>query len=98
MIFLWNVGGNVGRGIEIELEGVSRPSACFGVRVELYAGTQPASVVLRGPVGWLGIGTAREADAVRILWPDGSVQSHLDVALPERGRLHLVRGGPRFPS
>jgi len=98
LVFLWNVGGNVGRGLEIELEGVSRPSACFGVRVELYAGTQAASVVLRGPVGWLGIGTAREADAVRILWPDGSVQSHLDVALPERGRLHLVRGGPRFPS
>ena len=54
IVFLWNMGGNVGRGVEVELEGVSRASSCFGVRVELYAGTQPSSVVLRGPVGVAG--------------------------------------------
>jgi hypothetical protein len=32
---------------------------------------------------------------MRIVWPDGSIDSHTHVALPEDGRLRVIRGARR---
>ncbi len=91
VLFWWNVGGTVGRSVEIELVDAARPATAVGAHVELYVGELGATCTLRGAVGWLGVGSAQTADVVRIVWPDGQVQNHLDVTLPERGRLRIVR-------
>jgi tetratricopeptide (TPR) repeat protein len=89
---LWNPGSSTGRGLEVDLVDPSRPSACHGARVELYTGGTCRDVLLHGPVGWIGLGAATTAQVVRIVWPDGRIENHLNVQLPER-RLKLVRGG-----
>jgi len=89
--FWWNVGGTVGRSVEIELVDATRPAMAVGAHVELFVGELGATCRLRRAVGWLGVGNAQTADVVRIVWPDGHVQNQLDVALPERGRLRIQR-------
>ncbi len=91
LVVFWNEGGTVQRRLELELVDPARPAACFGARVEVHTGARAVVSEVHGTTAWLGVGEATQADLVRVVWPDGSFQNHLDVPLPTDGRLRVER-------
>jgi hypothetical protein len=89
LVVLRNDGGTVHRRLELELLDPARPARAYGARVELHAGHRAVMHEMRGTTAWLGVGDAAVAELVRIVWPDGAIQNHLDVPLPPDGRLRI---------
>jgi tetratricopeptide (TPR) repeat protein len=93
--FLWNRGGSDNRRLEMQLVDERRPSATHGARVELFAAGRVRHAQTQGAEAWIGVGRIEAAEVMRIVWPDGSIDSHTHVALPEDGRLRVIRGARR---
>ncbi|UCE02764.1 MAG: VCBS repeat-containing protein [Candidatus Latescibacterota bacterium] len=93
--FLWNRGGSDNRRLEMQLVDERRPSASHGARVELFAAGRVRHAQTQGAEAWIGIGRIESVDVMRIVWPDGSIDSRTHVALPEDGRLRVIRRARR---
>jgi tetratricopeptide (TPR) repeat protein len=85
---VWN-GGDVrvferrasdpSRSLSLALEGVKDNARGVGAIVELRAGDLYRRVYWRGEPLAIGLGAHTLADVVRVTWPNGVVQSHVDV-------------------
>ena len=73
------------------MQTAERPA---GARLELLVGSLVQSVEVHEQPLWVGIQREPNLAIVRIVWPDGHVENHLDVPVPASGTLRLVRGAP----
>jgi hypothetical protein len=91
---MWNDGGNANRRLRVELVGPRGTRDGSGARLELHVGALVQSVEVREQPVRLGIQRESTLGIVRIVWPDGRVENHLDVPVPASGTLRFTRGVP----
>ena len=77
-----------GRGLMIELFGKKDNARGVGATVELRVGEAYRRIFWDGGAHLLGLGDAERADVLRVTWPNGVVQTEVDLAA---GTSWLVR-------
>ena len=96
-VMLRNDGGNRRRSIRLALQGLNDNRSGIGTKIEVFAGALRQKWETSSSSGYLGqsapeilagIGDAREADIVRLLWPTGVPQDEVQLAAGER---HVVK-------
>jgi hypothetical protein len=95
VVVMWNIGGEANRRLLVELAGPRGLRDGIGARLELHVGSLVQSLEIEVQPSWLGIQRESKLAVVRIVWPDGAVENHLDVPVPKDGTLRLERGAPR---
>ncbi|HTD53072.1 MAG TPA: VCBS repeat-containing protein, partial [Thermoanaerobaculia bacterium] len=85
-LLLENQGGNANGWIDVALEGLPTGSAKvnrfgYGSEVEVKAGALYAFRTVSRPVTHVGVGAARKADVLRVLWTNGIPQNRLSPAV-----------------
>jgi len=89
---------------EVKPDAERSNPAALGASVEVRSGTRVARRQLNGSTGgaarsaarfFCGLGGAPAADTVRILWPDGILQSELGLV---SGRIHEIKEKERKPT
>jgi Tfp pilus assembly protein PilF len=88
-IVLLNEGGNKNNWMSIDLKALNDNKSGIGTKVELYAGTLYQKWEVAGASGYLGqsaapilagLGSERNAEVVRLLWPTGVPQDEINLA------------------
>jgi len=87
-VLLRNEGGNKNNWLRLALKGLNDNKSAIGTKVEVFAGSNRQKFELAGSSGYLGqnspyltigLGEAKEADVVRMLWPTGVLQDEIEV-------------------
>jgi tetratricopeptide (TPR) repeat protein len=101
-VLLRNVGGSKNTWLKLALAGDPDNKLAIGARVEILSGAARQTWEVSGASGYLGqgppeilagLGSASEADVVRILWPTGLLQNELHVAGDARAPLAETEPG-----
>ena len=88
-VLLRNEGGNKNNWLKLDLKGLADNKSAIGTKVEVFSGMNRQKFEIYGSNGYLGqnstvlnigLGQAKEADVVRMLWPSGVVQDEIEVA------------------
>jgi tetratricopeptide (TPR) repeat protein len=88
-VLLRNEGGNKNNWLKLDLTGLADNKSAIGTKVEIFAGGNRQKFEIAGSNGYLGqnslelnigLGKAKQADVVRMLWPTGVVQDEIEVA------------------
>jgi Tfp pilus assembly protein PilF len=88
-LLLRNEGGNQHSWMSIDLKALNDNKSGIGTKVELYAGTLYQKWEVAGASGYLGqnaspilagLGSERNAEVVRLLWPTGVPQDEINLA------------------
>jgi Tfp pilus assembly protein PilF len=88
-LVLLNEGGNQHNWMSIDLKALNDNKSGIGTKVELYAGTLYQKWEVAGASGYLGqnaapilagLGSERNAEVVRLLWPTGVPQDEINLA------------------
>jgi tetratricopeptide (TPR) repeat protein len=88
-LLLRNEGGNQNHWLRLSLKGLNDNKSAIGTKVEVFAGGNRQKFEIAGSNGYLGqnstdivvgLGDAKEADIVRMLWPTGVLQDEINVA------------------
>jgi len=88
-VLLRNEGGNQNHWLRLSLKGLADNKSAIGTKVEVFAGGNRQKFEIAGSNGYLGqnstdivvgLGDAKEADVVRMLWPTGVLQDEINVA------------------
>src|SRR5467141_1420202 len=88
-VVLRNEGGNKNNWMSIDLKALNDNKSAIGTKVELYAGTLYQKWEVPGASGYLGqsaapilagLGSERNAEVVRLLWPTGVPQDEINLA------------------
>ncbi len=88
-VLLRNEGGNQNHWLRLSLKGLADNKSAIGTKVEVFAGGNRQKFEIAGSSGYLGqnstdivvgLGDAKEADVVRMLWPTGVLQDEINVA------------------
>jgi len=88
-LVLRNEGGNQHNWMSIDLKALNDNKSGIGTKVELYAGTLYQKWEVAGASGYLGqsaapilagLGSERNAEVVRLLWPTGVPQDEVNLA------------------
>jgi hypothetical protein len=88
-VLLRNEGGNQNHWLRLSLKGLADNRSAIGTKVEVLAGGNRQKFEIAGSNGYLGqnstdivvgLGDAKEADIVRMLWPTGVLQDEINVA------------------
>ena len=88
-LYLRNDGGNQRNWMKIDLKPLNDNKNGIGTKVELYAGALYQKWEVVGASGYLGqnatpilagLGSEREAEVVRLLWPTGVPQDEINLA------------------
>lgn len=88
-VLLRNEGGNWNHWLRLSLKGLNDNKSAIGTKVEVFAGGNRQKWEVAGSSGYLGqnsteiiagLGQAREADVVRMLWPTGVLQDEIQIA------------------
>ncbi len=88
-VLLRNEGGNQNHWLRLSLKGLNDNKSAIGTKVEVFAGGNRQKFEIAGSSGYLGqnstdivvgLGDAKEADVVRMLWPTGVLQDEINVA------------------
>jgi tetratricopeptide (TPR) repeat protein len=88
-ILLHNEGGNKNHWLRLALKGLNDNKSAIGTKVEVFAGANRQKFEIAGSSGYLGqnstdivvgLGQAKQADVVRMLWPTGVLQDEIEVA------------------
>ncbi len=88
-VLLRNDGGNQNHSLRLSLKGLADNKSAIGTKVEVFAGGNRQKFEIAGSNGYLGqnstdivvgLGDAKEADIVRMLWPTGVLQDEINVA------------------
>ena len=88
-MLLRNEGGNQNHWLRLSLKGLADNKSAIGTKVEVFAGGNRQKFEIAGSNGYLGqnstdivvgLGDAKEADIVRLLWPTGVLQDEINVA------------------
>jgi len=82
-------GANQNHWLRLSLKGLADNKSAIGTKVEVFAGGNRQKFEIAGSNGYLGqnspyltvgLGDAKEADIVRMLWPTGVLQDEISVA------------------
>ncbi len=88
-VLLRNVGGNKNNSLRLALKGLNDNKSAIGTKVEVFSDGIRQKFEVYGSSGYLGqnspyltigLGQAKKADVVRLLWPTGVLQDEIDVA------------------
>jgi tetratricopeptide (TPR) repeat protein len=88
-VLLKNEGGNQNHWLRLSLKGLADNKSAIGTKVEVFSGGNRQKFEIYGSNGYLGqnspyltvgLGDAKEADIVRLLWPTGVLQDEIQVA------------------
>ncbi|HEY1801899.1 MAG TPA: FG-GAP-like repeat-containing protein [Terriglobales bacterium] len=88
-VLLRNEGGNKNNWLKLDLKGLADNKSAIGTKVEVFSGMNRQKFEIYGSNGYLGqnstllnigLGHAKEADVVRMLWPGGVVQDEIEIA------------------
>jgi tetratricopeptide (TPR) repeat protein len=107
-VLLRNEGGNKNNWLRLNLKGLNDNKSAIGTKVEVFAGANRQKFEIYGSSGYLGqnspyltvgLGQAKQADVVRMLWPTGVLQDEIEVAANrEVPYLELDRRGSSCPT
>jgi tetratricopeptide (TPR) repeat protein len=107
-VLLRNEGGNKNNWLRLNLRGLNDNKSAIGTKVEVFAGAQRQKFEIYGSSGYLGqnspyltvgLGQAKQADVVRMLWPTGVLQDEIEVAANrEQPYTELDRRGSSCPT
>src|SRR6266446_5403435 len=107
-VLLRNVGGNQNHWLRLSLKGLADNKSAIGTKVEVLAGGNRQKFEIAGSNGYLGqnstdivvgLGNAKEADIVRMLWPTGVLQDEIQVAGDKEQKfLEIDRRGSSCPT
>ena len=87
-VLLRNEGGNQNHWLRLALKGLNDNKSAVGTKVEVFSGGNRQKFEIYGSNGYLGqsspyltvgLGDAKEADIVRMLWPTGVLQDEIQV-------------------
>ena len=89
-VLLRNEGGNKNNWLRLKLVRPDRQQvSAIGTKVEVFSGANRQKFEIYGSSGYLGqsspyltvgLGQAKQADVVRMLWPTGVMQDEIDIA------------------
>jgi len=107
-VLLRNEGGNQNHWLRLALKGLNDNKSAIGTKVEVFSGGNRQKFEIYGSNGYLGqnspyltvgLGDAKEADIVRMLWPTGVLQDEIEVAGDkQQDFLELDRRGSSCPT
>ena len=107
-VLLRNVGGNQNHWLKLSLKGLADNKSAIGTKVEVFAGGNRQKFEIAGSSGYLGqnstdlivgLGQAKEADVVRMLWPTGVLQDEIEVAADKTQKFtEIDRRGSSCPT
>ncbi len=87
-VLLKNIGGNKNLWLKLALSGDPDNKAGIGTRLDIFSGAQRQTWEVAGASGYLGqgppeiltgLGSERQADVIRLLWPTGILQNEITV-------------------
>ena len=107
-VLLRNEGGNQNHWLRLNLTGLADNKSAIGTKVEVFAGGNRQKYEITGSSGYLGqnslqltvgLGQAKQADVVRMLWPTGVLQDEVDVAADREHKfMEIDRRGGSCPT
>jgi tetratricopeptide (TPR) repeat protein len=107
-VLLRNEGGNQNHWLRLSLKGLADNKSAIGTKVEVFAGGNRQKFEIAGSNGYLGqnstdivvgLGDAKEADIVRMLWPTGVLQDEINVPGDrQQNFLEIDRRGSSCPT
>jgi tetratricopeptide (TPR) repeat protein len=107
-VLLRNEGGNKNHWLRLSLKGLNDNKSAIGTKIEVFAGANRQKFEIAGSSGYLGqnstainigLGQAKSADVVRMLWPTGVLQDEIEVAGDrERAYTEIDRRGSSCPT
>ncbi|PYX32672.1 MAG: hypothetical protein DMG80_07595 [Acidobacteria bacterium] len=107
-VLLRNEGGNKNNSLRLALKGLNDNKSAIGTKVEVFSAGLRQKFEVYGSSGYLGqnspyltigLGEAKEADVVRMLWPTGVLQDEIEVAANKvQNILEIDRRGSSCPT
>ena len=107
-VLLRNDGGNKNHWLRLSLKGLNDNKSAIGTKVEVFAGGNRQKWEIAGSSGYLGqnsteivagLGEAKEADVVRMLWPTGVLQDELELSADQQKNfIEIDRRGSSCPT
>jgi tetratricopeptide (TPR) repeat protein len=107
-VLLRNEGGNKNNWLKLALRGLNDNKSAIGTKVEVFSGANRQKFEIYGSSGYLGqnspylvigLGQAKQADVVRMLWPTGVLQDEIEVAANKtKPYLEIDRRGSSCPT
>jgi Flp pilus assembly protein TadD len=107
-VLLRNDGANQNHWLRLALKGLNDNKSAIGTKVEVFAGANRQKFEIYGSSGYLGqnstdivvgLGQAKEADVVRMLWPTGVLQDEIQIAgNKEQSFTEIDRRGSSCPT
>ena len=107
-VLLRNAGGNQNQWLRLNLKGLADNRSAIGTKVEVFSGGNRQKFEIPGSSGYLGanspyltvgLGAAKQADIVRMLWPTGVLQDEVEVpADREQKYVEIDRRGSSCPT
>jgi tetratricopeptide (TPR) repeat protein len=107
-VLLHNEGGNKNNSLRLALKGLNDNKSAIGTKVEVFSAGLRQKFEVYGSSGYLGqnslyltigLGRAKEADVVRMLWPTGVLQDEIGVAANKVQNIQeLDRRGSSCPT
>ena len=107
-VLLRNEGGNKNSSLRLALKGLNDNKSAIGTKVEVFSDGIRQKFEVYGSSGYLGqnspyltigLGQAKEADVVRMLWPTGVLQDEIEVAANKVQNItELDRRGSSCPT
>ena len=107
-VLLRNQGGNQNHWLRLALKGLNDNKSAIGTKVEVFAGANRQKWEVAGSSGYLGqnsteinvgLGQAKEADVVRLMWPTGVLEDEIAVTADrEQAYTELDRRGSSCPT
>ena len=107
-VLLRNEGGNKNNWMRLSFKGLADNKSAIGTKVEVFSGANRQKFEIAGSSGYLGqnstdfvvgLGQAKEADVVRMLWPSGVIQDEIQIAgMKDHSFLEMDRRGSSCPT
>ena len=107
-VLLKNEGGNKNNWLRLALKGLNSNKSAIGTKVEVFSDGIRQKYEIYGSNGYLGqnspyltvgLGQAKQADIVRMLWPGGVLQDEIEVtANRQQDYQELDRRGSSCPT
>ena len=107
-VLLRNEGGNKNNSLRLALKGLNDNKSAIGTKVEVFSAGLRQKFEVYGSSGYLGqnspyltigLGQAKQADVVRMLWPTGVLQDEIEVAANKvQNFLEIDRRGSSCPT
>jgi Flp pilus assembly protein TadD len=89
VVLLRNEGGNRNNWLKLSLRGLADNKSAIGAKVEVFAGALYQKFEVQTPNELLvGLGSAKQADIVRLVWPTGVLQDEVNLAA---GKRHVIQ-------